>query len=148
MNRNEVVQICENDVLDPAARSFGATKDQLSKFEDYEGCANLVYQFTRDDQPRILRISYRPDRPVEVIQAELHFVNYLADYGMRVSRPIPSAAGNWVEVIPVAGILFVAAAFARGRGMRVPDNGYRYREGVPIQEYFQNWGAALGRMHR
>jgi Ser/Thr protein kinase RdoA (MazF antagonist) len=148
VNRNEVVQICENDVLDPAARSFGTTKDQLGKFDDYEGCANLVYQFTRDDQPRILRISYRSDRPMEVIQAELHFVNYLADHGMRVSRPIPSAAGNWVEVIPAAGILFVAAAFARGRGMRVPDNGYRYREGVPIQEYFQNWGAALGRMHR
>jgi Ser/Thr protein kinase RdoA (MazF antagonist) len=32
--------------------------------------------------------------------------------------------------------------------MRVPDNGYRYREGVPIEEYFQNWGQVLGQMHR
>ncbi len=32
--------------------------------------------------------------------------------------------------------------------MRVPDNKYRYREGVPIQEYFQNWGQVLGQMHR
>jgi Ser/Thr protein kinase RdoA (MazF antagonist) len=31
--------------------------------------------------------------------------------------------------------------------MRVPDNGYRYREGAPIEEYFQNWGRVLGRMH-
>ena len=32
--------------------------------------------------------------------------------------------------------------------MRVPDNGYRYREGVPIEEYYQNWGRILGQMHR
>jgi Ser/Thr protein kinase RdoA (MazF antagonist) len=31
--------------------------------------------------------------------------------------------------------------------MRVPDNGYRYREGAPIEEYFQNWGRVLGQMH-
>jgi nucleoid DNA-binding protein len=31
--------------LEPAASLFGASKDQLGKFDDYEGCANLVYQF-------------------------------------------------------------------------------------------------------
>ena len=30
--------------------------------------------------------------------------------------------------------------------MRVPDNGYRYREDAPIEEYFQNWGRVLGQM--
>jgi Ser/Thr protein kinase RdoA (MazF antagonist) len=43
---------------------------------------------------------------------------------------------------------FAAVSFVRGRGMRVPDNGYRYRDGVPIEEYFQNWGQVLGQMHR
>ena len=148
MDRNKIVEVCERDVLDTAVRLFGASKDQLSKFDDYEGCANLVYQFKRDDQPRILRISYRSDRPIALIQAELHFVNYLADNGMRVARPMPSEAGNLVEVIPAAGIPFIAVAFAKGRGMRVPDNGYRYREGIPIKEYFQNWGRTLGQMHR
>ena len=89
MNRNKIVEICEREALKPAARQFGTSKDALEKFDDYEGCANLVYQFTRDNQPRILRISYRPDRPVELIQAELHFVNHLADNGMRVSNPLP-----------------------------------------------------------
>jgi Ser/Thr protein kinase RdoA (MazF antagonist) len=32
--------------------------------------------------------------------------------------------------------------------MRVPDRQYRYREGVPISEYFHNWGRVLGQMHR
>ena len=29
----------------------------------------------------------------------------------------------------------------------MPDNEYRYREGAPIEEYCQNWGQVLGKMH-
>ncbi len=148
MNRQAIVKLCESRILHRAAALFGTSVKRLSKFDDYEGCANLVYRYERDSQPRVLRISYRPDRPVERIQAELHFVNYLAEGGVRVSRPVPSVNGNLLEVIPAGEIPFIAVSFVQGRGMRVPDNGYRYREGVPIQEYFQNWGQMLGQMHR
>jgi Ser/Thr protein kinase RdoA (MazF antagonist) len=148
MKREEITLICERDVLETAAQLFGTSKDHLEKFEDSEGCANLVYQYDGDGQARILRISYRPDRPVEHIQAELHFVNYLAEGGVRVSLPVPSENGNLVEVIQAEGIPFIAVSFVKGRGMRVPDNDYRYREGVSMNEYFQNWGQVLGQMHR
>jgi len=148
MNRVEIVQICEKDVLDTAARLFGTSKDHLKKFDDYEGCANLVYQYEMDGQQRILRISFRSDRTVELIQAELHFINYLAGNGVRVSQPIPSHNGYLVETLQAEEIPFHVVSFIRGRGMRVPDNGYRYREGVSINEYFQNWGQVLGKMHR
>jgi Ser/Thr protein kinase RdoA (MazF antagonist) len=148
MKREEITLICEQEVLETAAQLFGASKNRLEKFEDSEGCANLVYQYDSDGQARILRISYRPDRPVEHIQAELHFVNYLAEGGVRVSRPVASRNGNTVEVIQAAGIPFIAASFVKGRGMRVPDNHYRYREGASMNEYFQNWGQVLGQMHR
>ena len=146
--RKEIAAICERHVLDAAVRLFGTSQESLAKIADYEGCANLVYQYERDGQPRMLRISYRPDRPVECIQAELHFVNYLAEGGVRVSRPVLSEKGHLVEVIHAEGVPFIIASFVKGRGMRVPDNDYRYREGVPIQEYFQNWGQVLGQMHR
>ena len=148
MNREEITQICEYQVLETAARLFGTTRSSLSKIADYEGCTNLVYEYALDGQRRMLRITYRPERPGEVVQAELHFVNYLAERGVRVSRPVPSVNSNLLEVIPAEGIPFIAASFIKGRGMRVPDNGYRYRVGVPIEEYFQNWGHALGQMHR
>jgi Ser/Thr protein kinase RdoA (MazF antagonist) len=148
LNRAEIAHICESDVLETAARLFGTSRRALGRFDDYEGCANLVYHYQRKGRRRVLRISYRPDRPVELIEAELHFVHYLAAGGVRVSRPIPSESGDLIHVIDAAGILFTAVSFGRGRGMRVPDNGYRYREGVPIQEYFQNWGQVLGQMHR
>ena len=148
MNRHDVIKLCEADVLPRAAALFGTSQDRLGKFDDYEGCANLVYRYERGGQPRILRISYRPDRTIEHIRAELHFVNYLAENGVRVSRPLLSENGNLVEVIHAGGMPFIAVSFGKGRGMRVPDNGYRYREGAPIQEYFQNWGQVLGQMHR
>ncbi len=148
MERETITQLCEREVLATAASLFGTSKDRLGKFDDYEGCANLVYHYETEGQPRILRISYRSDRPVDVIQAELHFVEFLAEGGVRVSRPVPSFNGNLLEVIPAARMDFIAVSFVKGRGMRVPDNGYRYREGVPMEEYYQNWGQVLGQMHR
>jgi len=148
MNRKDIIDVCETHVLARAAVLFGTSKDHLGKFDDYEGCANLVYSYECEGQQRVLRISYRADRPVECIQAELHFVNYLAENGVRVSKPVTSMNGNLIEVIPSEGIPFIAVSFIKGRGMRMPDNSYRYREGVPIQEYFKNWGQVLGQMHR
>jgi len=148
MERAEVTQLCECQVLGTAAGLFGTSKEALGKFDDYEGCANLVYHYENEGQPRILRLSYRSDRPVELIQAELHFVEYLAAGGVHVAQPVPSIHGNLLEVIPTTRMNFIAVSFLKGKGMRVPDNGYRYREGVPMQEYFQNWGQVLGKMHR
>jgi Ser/Thr protein kinase RdoA (MazF antagonist) len=148
MQRDDVAQLCEDAALETAAHLFGTSKAALGKFDDYEGCANLVYYYDFKGQPRVLRLSYRPDRPLEMIQAELHFVEYLAEHGVRVARPVPSINGQLIEVILAGEISFVSVAFVRGKGMRVPDNGYRYRQGAPIEEYFQNWGQVLGQMHR
>jgi len=147
MHRQEIIKICDREVLDTTCRLFGTHKGDLKVFPDFEGCQNLVYEYQRDGRPLILRISFRPDRSVAQIQAELHFVNYLAGHGVRVSRPVPSVNGTWLETIQAAGIPFHVVSFVKGKGKRVPDNGYRYRDDAPIEEYFQNWGRALGRLH-
>lgn len=147
MQREEIINICDREILDTASRLFDIKKDTLNLIAGYEGCANLVYDCSRDGQPCILRISFRPDRTAEPIRAELHFVNYLAEHGASVSRPIPSQNGKLLETIQVRGMPLHIAAFVKGKGMRVPDNDYRYREDAPIEEYFQNWGRILGRMH-
>jgi Ser/Thr protein kinase RdoA (MazF antagonist) len=148
MQRDELISICDQEILDTASRLFGGKKDTLKLFPDSEGCANLVYEYEREGQPSILRISFRPDRTADQIWAELHFVDYLAEHGVRVSKPMPSQNGRLLETIQVRGMPLHIASFVKGHGMRVPDNGYRYREGVSINEYFQNWGQVLGQMHR
>jgi Ser/Thr protein kinase RdoA (MazF antagonist) len=147
MQRADIVRICEREVLDKAARLFGTHKKDLRIFPDYEGAANLVYEYALDGKSLILRLSFRPERSLDQIRAELHFVAYLAEQGVRVSVPLTSRNGNLVETIQAEDIDFKITSFVKGRGMRVPDNGYRYREGVPIEEYFQNWGHVLGQMH-
>ncbi len=147
MQRDEIIWLCDREVLDQAPRLFGVSKDALNLVAGYEGCANLVYEYERDGQPLILRISFRHDRTVEQIQAELHWVNYLAEHSVRVSRPVPSQGGNLLETLEVRGMPLHMVSFVRGKGMRVPDKGYRYRQDAPIEEYFQNWGRVLGRMH-
>lgn len=147
MQRDEIIQICDTQVLEVATTRFGTHKDALKKFPEYEGAANLVYEYEIDQKPLILRISFTPERTLEQIQAELQFVNYLSENGVNVSKPVPSQNGNFVETIPAAGIPFHIVTFVKGKGMRVPDNGYRYRTDAPIEEYFRNWGRVLGQMH-
>ncbi len=90
MDRDVITRLCEREVLPTASRLYDISAGFLSKFPDTEGCANLVYQYERDGQPQVLRISYNPERPADLIQAELHFIHYLADGGVRVSTPVLS----------------------------------------------------------
>ena len=104
MLRGEIIGICDREVLDTASWLFSTRKDAFTLVAGYEGCANLIYEYKRDGQSCIPRISFRPDRTTEEIQAELHFVNYLAEHGVRVSRSIPSKNGRQLETIRVRGM--------------------------------------------
>jgi len=147
MQREKIVEICQRKVLDKASKLFNTRKDALKVFADYEGAANIVYEYELDGKPFILRLSYTPERSEGQIRAELHFINYLAEQGVRVSRPVPSINGDVVETVQAAGIPFQIVSFVKGKGMRVPDNDYQYRTDAAIEEYFQNWGQVLGQMH-
>src|SRR5512147_1173818 len=111
MERQQIAQLCEREVLEPAARLFRTTKASLRKVEDSEGCANLVYEFENGGRPYVLRVSYRPDRSAEQVQAELLFINYLAAGGVRISQPIASTKGNLLEVISADGMRFIVVSF-------------------------------------
>ena len=117
MKREEIIEICDREILDTASRLFGTKKERLNVFPDYEGCANLVYEYECDGTPLILRISFRPDRNTEQIQSELHFIHYLAENGVRVSKPIFSQNGNLLEVVRTSGIPFHVVSFVKGKGM-------------------------------
>jgi len=148
MNRQKLIEKYGISLLDRAVGLFDLNSDKLSPFESYVGCRNLVYEGKKGDLSVILRVSYHQDRTCEQIQAELDFINYLAANGVKAAVPLPSNSGRFVEEISFEGLPINLVCFKKGVGMRVPDNGYRYREGVPLEEYYQNWGNMLGKMHR
>ena len=147
MDREHLQANYESTLLNYAEDYFDLEAESLASFDAYEGCENLVYACHRRNVPVILRISFRDDRSLAQIRAELDFIRYLDDHGVRVSMPIPSKNGDSIETLTIAGEPLHLVCFQRGRGMRVPDNGYRYRQDAPIEEYFRNWGAVLGQMH-
>ena len=49
---------------------------------------------------------------------------------------IPSVRGRLVECVEADDKSGYVSLFAYAKGMLLADNGYRYREGVPLSEYF------------
>ncbi len=95
----------------------------------------------------VLRISSTSDRTEKDYLAETEFVHYLAKNGAPVADVIPSLNGKLVEVVEEGGAPIFISLFEYAKGMLLCDNGYRYREGAPLEEYFYNTGKALGKIH-
>jgi len=88
------------------------------------------------------------DRKEEEYLAETEFIHFLAQGGASVADVIPSANGNTVEKIYFADKEVFISCFEYAKGMLISDNGYRYREGSPLTEYFYNTGKTLGKIHQ
>ena len=129
----------------------------LYRLEGYEfagvpghpGGRNMIHVCRKDGENRyILRVSALDDRTEEDYLAETEFIRYLARNGAPVADVIPSVNGRTVERIEADGQSAWISLFEYAKGMLMADNGYRYREGAPLSEYFYNTGKALGAIHR
>ena len=122
---------------------------ELREVSGHDGGRNQVYACSLNGENRyILRISALGDRTEEEYLAETEFVHYLAANKAPVADVIPSARGRLVESVEENGTKNYFSLFEYARGMLMCDNGYRYREGAPLEEYFYNTGKALGAIHR
>lgn len=148
MTRAQALNTVQQVLLPQITKLYALRVDDLHLCPGHEGCQNVVFFYTRDAKDYVLRISYRPDRTPDQIHAEIDFIHYLHDHGVRVSRGVRSQQGQYVEVLTADGHEFVVVAFEKAPGHRLPDMGYRYRDQAPIDEYYHNWGRILGQMHR
>ena len=115
----------------------------------HEGGRNLIVIVSRNGEKQyVLRISALGDRNENDYLAETEFVRFLAENGAPVADVIPSVQGRAVERLEAEGKTLYVSLFAYAKGMLIADNGYRYREGAPLSEYFFNAGKALGAIHR
>lgn len=115
----------------------------------HEGGRNRIAIVSRNGEKRyVLRISALGDRTESDYLAETEFVRFLAENGAPVADVIPSVHGRLVERADADGKAVYVSLFAYAKGMLMAENGYRYREGAPLSEYFFNTGKALGAIHR
>jgi Ser/Thr protein kinase RdoA (MazF antagonist) len=71
---------------------------------------------------------------------ELEFVNYLAENGLSIARPVPSKNGELVEIIPLDEGYFLVYAFCKARGAEPTDTQLD-------ADFFQKWGRLTGQIH-
>lgn len=142
-----------NNIFEQARELYQLNGYELQAVAGHEGGRNDIYICSRDGEKKyVLRISATGDRTEEDYLAETELVHYLADGGALVADVIPSKNERLVERIASENATDKAVAFVSlfefAKGMLLCDNGYRYREGAPLTEYFYNTGKTLGAIHR
>jgi Ser/Thr protein kinase RdoA (MazF antagonist) len=130
----------KNDLLIKAAELYGFDTDSAKEAPGHDGGRNLVFMIGTDS---VLRVSSLSDRNFEDYEAEIEYVHYLSEGGASVADSIPSGKGNRIEIIDGMAVTMFEAA----KGDQIADHGYRYIDGVPIDEYFYLTGKVLGKMH-
>jgi len=148
MNRNQVLKIADAHLLPTIRERYGLADHKINAIEPHEGGRNLFY-FCENagEKDKIIRIVFLPDRNIEDILSELEFVQYLSTHDGPVSNVIDSQNGQMVEELSYQGQLFFISVFEKAKGQQLADNGYRYRVGAPLSEYFYNCGKTLGQLH-
>ena len=138
-----------NKILEQTKKLYSLKNCTFTPVSGHEGGRNQIVIASRDGEKLyVLRISALGDRSENDYLAETEFVCYLAENGAPVADVIPSVQGRLVECVEADDKSVYVSLFAYAKGMLLADNGYRYREGVPLTEYFYNTGKALGAIHR
>ena len=138
-----------NKILEQAKKLYSLEECNFTPVSGHEGGRNQIVIVSRDGEKLyVLRISSLGDRSENAYLAETEFVRFLVENGGPVADVITSVQGRLVECMEADGKEVYVSLFAYANGMLLADNGYRYREGVPLTEYFYNTGKALGAIHR
>ena len=127
--------------LEQAVNLFSLEDFNCRAVEGHEGGRNKIFVCSKGGEKKfVLRISATGDRTENDYLAEAEFLRYLAKNGASVADVIPSANGKLVEVIDAdgGGVPDFISLLEYAKGMLLCDNGYRYREGASLEEYFFN----------
>ncbi len=136
-------------VIDYMKEVYNLNSYEIKQVSGHDGGRNVVFICSQNGENKyILRVSVLGDRKENDYLAEMEFVHYLAQNGAPVADVFPSVNGKYVECVSCDGKENYISLFAYAKGMLISDNGYRYREGAPLTEYFYNTGKTLGKIHR
>lgn len=148
MIHNEVVKIADVYLLPIISELYDLEGYEIRVIEAHNGGRNVAYNCEKENaDAKIIRIAFLDDRTLEDFLGEVEYIRYLYQHGGSVSNVISSRDGSLLEEIVYDNHSFFICVFEKARGRLLVENNYRYREDVPIAEYFYNCGKVLGKMH-
>ena len=149
MTYNEVVKMGDMYLIPMILELYGLEGYEIRPVKAHEGGRNFVYTCDKEGVgAKIIRIAFLNDRSREDLLGEVEYIRYLFEHGASVSDVVRSQKGNLLEEIVYNDHSFYVCVFNKARGKMLVVNNYRYREGVPITEYYYNCGKVLGKMHQ
>jgi Ser/Thr protein kinase RdoA (MazF antagonist) len=146
---NEVIKISDMYLIPSIVELYGLEGYEIHPVKAHEGGRNVVYTCEKEGAAaKIIRITLLDDRSREDLLGEVEYIKYLFEHGASVSEVISSQKGNLLEEITCKDHSYYVCVFKKARGKLLVENNYRYREGIPIDEYYYNCGKVLGKMHQ
>ncbi|ASA26624.1 aminoglycoside phosphotransferase [Paenibacillus donghaensis] len=122
---------------------------EISPVKAHVGGRNVVFNCEKEGvDAKIIRIAFLNDRSREDFLGEVEYIRYLFEHGGSVSDVVSSRKGKLLEEITHQNHTLFVCLFEKARGKMLVENNYRYREGVPITEYYYNCGKVLGKLHQ
>jgi Ser/Thr protein kinase RdoA (MazF antagonist) len=125
-------------ILQQVMQSYDIQDDDIQLLDGFE---SFIYEFERDRNSYILRISHSLRRSENLIRGEVDWINYLHQGGAGVSRAV--LAENGELVVPVEdgfSDFFLATAFEKAAGSPP-------KKDIMGPAFYEDYGRLLGRMH-
>jgi Ser/Thr protein kinase RdoA (MazF antagonist) len=128
------------EVLREGAALFGANTATPHSLGGMDGA---VYTYTRDGESYILKFVPTAEDNLPVIVEKWDFVNYLAENGVSVSRPVISRNGRLVERVQNGEQVYAVFQAEKAPGEHIDGrHTAAYNTGL-----FREWGRTMGKMH-
>ena len=125
-------------ILSKLCAAYYIDRKDLQLVGEFE---NYVYQYTTGNKEYILRLSHSSHRTEELIDAEVHWINFLAQTIKQIPRVHPSQNKTLLEKITIDDSYFVASVFDKAKG-RHPHTKEDWTNSL-----YHQWGKLLGKMH-
>ncbi len=119
---------------------FSATNIDVTRLEFIQKSQNYVYRYSDGDDQKIIRICKGRYRTVSQVEAELIWVNHLADCGIKTCRPIELQDGTFLKSVEINGEDNILTLFKHAPGSQVDRS-------KADEAFFERIGRLTGEMH-
>lgn len=129
-------QYNENILLEVLKR-YDVDKDKVSFIGGFD---SYVYEFSKNGNDYILKITHSIRRSANYILGEIEWLNFMAEKGLAVARAIPSTFGNFVETFGDNDSYFISILYEKAPGHLPTDADWN-------TSLFEEWGRITGKLH-
>ncbi|MBM7662026.1 Ser/Thr protein kinase RdoA (MazF antagonist) [Bacillus mesophilus] len=126
-----------NKVLSEAISLYAINPDSL---KNLNGNESTVFSYKKEQKEYILKITHSSHRTLDEILAEIDWLQYLDHCNIKVSNPIPSRNGHFVEKIPLNKAYYSIISYEKALGFLIDRSHF-------TPQIIKNWGSTMGRMH-